>query len=64
MRRILLALVLAVAACKTNPITGRDQALYNSPERMNELGVEAYAAMTGPGSKARVVTDPRIGATR
>jgi predicted Zn-dependent protease len=59
MRRILLALLLVVMACKTNPITGRSQALYYSPEKMNELGVEAYAEMTGPKSKAQVLKDPK-----
>ncbi|MHC4960360.1 MAG: M48 family metallopeptidase [Planctomycetota bacterium] len=60
MRRILLTLLLVVAACTTNPITGRGQALYNSPDKMNELGVQAYAEMTGPKSKARVLDEPRF----
>jgi predicted Zn-dependent protease len=62
MRRSLLlclALPLLLLACKTNPYTGRDQTIIFSSSFMNNLGTQAYAEMTGPGSNARLVTDPR-----
>jgi len=58
MRRHLLLLLLTVVACKTNPHTGRSQLILFSDAQMKELGVQAYAEMTGPKSNARIVTDP------
>ncbi len=61
MKRLLLILLLAVCGtCSTNKTTGRRQLLVFSPGHMNKLGVEAYAQMTGPGSKAKVMTDRRF----
>jgi predicted Zn-dependent protease len=60
-RRLLLtlALPLLLLACKTNPHTGRKQLLLFSDKEMNQLGQQAYLEMTGPGSKTKLVTDPR-----
>ena len=58
-RAFLLCLLLATAACRTNPYTGRLQAHGFSEEHMNSLGEKSYAEMTGPESETRLVTDPR-----
>lgn len=60
---LFLALPLAAAfagllGCQSNEVTGREQLLLFSDARMVELGQAAYAEMTGPGSPARIVTDP------
>ena len=58
-RASLLCLLLLVAACRTNPYTGRLQAYGFSEEHMNSLGEKSYAEMTGPESKTRLLKDPR-----
>lgn len=61
MKRVIpLLLLAAVATCKSNPHTGRSQFLLFGEERMNEMGKEAYAQMTGPGSKAKISNDPSL----
>jgi predicted Zn-dependent protease len=59
MRRILLALLLAIVACKTSAYTGRSQLLLYSEEQMVGLGAKTYVEMTDP-KKVRVSTDPRM----
>jgi len=61
MRRLLLplALPLLLVACKTSPYTGRKQAHLFSESYMNDLGAQAYVEMTGTGSDAKLITDPR-----
>jgi predicted Zn-dependent protease len=63
-RRLLLslALPLLLVACKTNPHTGRKQLLLFSDKEMSNMGAQAYVEMTGPQSKAKVVTDPHYAA--
>ena len=62
MRRPLLSLalpLLLLLGCKTNPHTGRSQLLLFSDKEMNTMGAQAYAEMTGPQSKVKVITDPK-----
>jgi len=60
MKRVLLLFLLAfLGTCSTNEMTGRRQLLVFSEERMNELGTEAYAQMTGAGAEVKLETDPR-----
>jgi predicted Zn-dependent protease len=59
MRRICLALLLAVVACKTSPYTGRSQLLLYSEEKMVGLGASTYVDMTDP-KKVKVSTDPQL----
>ncbi len=54
-----LPLLLLPVGCKTNKTTGRKQTIIFSDSFMNDLGAQAYVEMTGPSSKARLVTDPR-----
>jgi len=54
-----LALPLLLVACKTNKITGRRQAHLFSESEMNNMGVQAYAEMTGPSANVKTITDPR-----
>ena len=60
MRRSLtwILTLLLLAACKTNPYTGRRQTMLISEDREIELGKEAWAEMTGPGSKVKLDTRP------
>ncbi|HEX5138062.1 MAG TPA: M48 family metallopeptidase [Planctomycetota bacterium] len=53
-----LALPLLLLSCKTNKVTGRSQAHLFSESQMNQMGVQAYAEMTGP-AQAKLLTDPR-----
>jgi predicted Zn-dependent protease len=60
--RLLLPLalpLLLLAGCQTNKVTGRKQAHLYSESQMNEMGVQAYAQMTGPSADVRTITDPR-----
>jgi predicted Zn-dependent protease len=59
MRRICLALLLAIVACKTSPYTGRSQLLLYSEEQMVGLGAKTYLDMTDP-KKVKVSTDPQL----
>jgi len=59
MRRLCLALLLAIVACKTSPYTGRSQLLLYSEEQMVGLGAKTYLDMTAP-KKVRVSTDSRL----
>jgi len=59
MRRICLALLLAVVACKTSPYTGRSQLLLYSEQQMVGLGAKTYLDMTDP-KKVRISTDARL----
>ncbi len=54
----LFAGLVALGGCQSNEVTGREQLLLFSDSHMNEMGQAAYAEMTGPKSKARIVTDP------
>jgi predicted Zn-dependent protease len=62
MRRLplLLPLLALLPTCQTNPTTGRSQLLIFSESHMNQLGVEAYAQMTGPQSEAKISNDPAL----
>ncbi|NJN14158.1 MAG: M48 family metallopeptidase [Planctomycetes bacterium] len=53
----LLALLLVSFACKSNPVSGRNQLLYYSEESMSKLGAEAYVEMTG-SKDIRISNDP------
>ena len=59
-RLVLFGLLAALAACKTNPYTGRTQNIYFSESYMVNLGKQSYAEMTGSAAKARIATDPRL----
>jgi predicted Zn-dependent protease len=59
MRRICLALLLLVVACKTSPYTGRSQLLFYSEKQMVGLGAKTYLDMTDP-KKVKVSTDARL----
>ncbi len=50
--------LLLLAACKTNPHTGRTQTLLISEAQEIKLGKEAWAEMTGPKSKVKTDTRP------
>lgn len=56
----LAALFTLASACTSNKLTGREQLLLFSPGHMAELGQAAYAEMTGPKSKAQLVSDPAL----
>lgn len=66
MRQVLLFVVTAAlafafvanGACTANKVTGREQLLLFSPGYMVEMGQAAYAEMTGPDSKVKLVSDP------
>ena len=60
MRRSLTWIValLLLAACKTNPHTGRVQTLLISEAQEIKLGKQAWAEMTGPKSKIKTDTRP------
>ena len=58
MKRVLilcLFLAASLSGCVTNPTTGRNQIILYSESDMIKLGVVAYAEMTGPKSKARLI---------
>jgi predicted Zn-dependent protease len=59
MKRLCLALLLAVVACQTSPYTGRSQLLLYSEQQMVGLGAQTYLDMTDP-KKVRISTDARL----
>lgn len=59
LKRLCLALLLAIVACKTSPYTGRSQLLLYSENQMVDLGAKAYLDMTDP-RKVKVSTDARL----
>ncbi len=54
----LLGLLLLSVTCSTSKVSGRNQLLLFSEQRMTQMGVEAYAQMTGT-DKVPVSTDAR-----
>jgi len=59
LRSLLAGLLLfAVWGCATNPYSGKRQLLFTTEAEEVELGVQAYAEMTGPGSAAILKEDP------
>ncbi|MHC4547323.1 MAG: M48 family metallopeptidase [Planctomycetota bacterium] len=59
MQRLLLASLLAVVACQSNPYTGRSQLLLFSEKTMVDLGARSYVDLTDP-RKVRVSGDSRL----
>jgi len=63
MRRLgLLALLLLLAVCRTNPTTGRSQFRLFSEKEMVSLGVQAYQEMTVDNPDVKIDTDPALNA--
>lgn len=53
----LVGAFLLPGACSSSAVTGREQLLLFSPSVMDRIGSQTYAEMTGPGSKARLLSD-------
>jgi len=61
-RPALLALLVFLAVCRTNPTTGRSQFRLFSEEEMISLGVQAYQEMTVSDPEVRINTSPGLNA--